>query len=257
LDFVKLNKDAWNKKVLENVRYTQAVRSETIEKSKNDEWDICVTTERPVPKDWFPANIKGLSILCLASGGGQQAPILAAAGAEVTVVDLSEKQLEQDQYVAKRDNIKLKTIQGNMSNLHFLEDNSFDMIIHPVSNLFVENLTPVWKEAYRVLKPNGTLISGFTNPLLFIFNDEEEMKGNLKVEHSIPTNSLENLSDEAKSEHIKNKQTVEFAHTLEEQMQGQIDAGFLIAGFYEDDFGGRRMIDDFIKTFIATKAIKL
>jgi ubiquinone/menaquinone biosynthesis C-methylase UbiE len=257
LDITRINKEAWNKKVMENVRYTQPVSSGTIEKCKKGDWDICVTTEKVVPRTWFPNNMDGLKVLCLASGGGQQGPILAAAGADVTVVDLSEKQLEQDNIVAKRDNLKLKTIQGSMTNLHFFKDNTFDCIVHPVSNLFVEDLAPVWKEAYRVLKHNGTLISGFTNPLLFIFNDEEEMKGNLKVEHSIPTNSLENLSEEAKIKHIENKHTVEFAHTLEEQIQGQIEAGFLIAGFYEDDFGGRRMIDNYIKTFIATKAIKL
>ncbi|OZM57336.1 SAM-dependent methyltransferase [Lottiidibacillus patelloidae] len=256
MDIIEQNKTAWNNKVIENVSYTRAVSKETIKRCKQGDWEITVTTEKSVPRKWFPVNLNGVKILCLASGGGQQGPILAAAGADVTVVDISDKQLEQDQFVATRDKLTIETIQGSMTNLHFFEDESFDIIVHPVSNLFVAELMPVWKEAYRVLKRNGTLISGFTNPLLFIFNDDEEMKGNLKVEHSIPTNSIANLNESQKKEHIKAKRTVEHAHTLEDQIQGQIDAGFMITGFYEDDFGGRRMIDNFIKTFIATKATK-
>lgn len=61
--------------------------------------NFCNNT-KSIPKNWFPT-LEGLKILCLASGGGQQGPILAAAGADVTVVDISQKQLEQDIYVAK------------------------------------------------------------------------------------------------------------------------------------------------------------
>jgi len=79
----------------------------------------------------------------------------------VTVVDISQKQLEQDIYVAKRDNLKIKTIKGSMLDLSMLPDKSFDLIIHPVSNLFVENILPVSKETFRILKYGGILISGF------------------------------------------------------------------------------------------------
>ncbi|MBJ6950298.1 SAM-dependent methyltransferase, partial [Vibrio cholerae] len=69
-----------------------------------------MTTEKSVPRDWFPKSLNGLKILCLASGGGHQAPVLAAAGADVTVTDISKKQLEQDEKVAKRDGLTLKTV---------------------------------------------------------------------------------------------------------------------------------------------------
>ncbi len=202
--------------------------------------------------------MKGLKILCLASGGGQQAPVLAAAGADVTVTDISIKQLEQDERVAKRDNLKLRTVQGDMSDLSDFEDESFDMVVNPVSNLFVKELSPVWNEVYRVLKYEGTLITGFSNPLLWIFDDAQERKGILDVKHSIPSSTLDHLSNEEEvQKHFDTNQTIEYAHTLEAQIQGQIDAGFVIAGFYEDDFGGTRIIDNHIKSFIATKAIKL
>ncbi|WP_404328813.1 class I SAM-dependent methyltransferase [Mesobacillus maritimus] len=256
METMKQNKRAWDNKVENGSVYTKAVSKEIIEKSKLGEWQITVTTERFVPRNWFPGSIEGLKVLCLASGGGQQGPILAAAGAEVTVFDLSIKQLEQDVMVAKRDGLKLRTIQGDMSDLHVLEDETFDLIVHPVSNVFVEDVRPVWKEAARVLKDKGVMIAGFTNPLLFIFDDEEERKGQLSVNHSIPFSTIGGLSEEEIVEYLKSNETIEFGHTLEDQIQGQIDAGFMIAGFYEDDFGGNRILDKYIKTFVATRAIK-
>ncbi len=257
MDTTKQNSNAWDQKVEEGSRYTKSVSSETIEKGKAGKWNITVTTEKPVPRSWFPRQLEGLKVLCLASGGGQQAPVLTAAGAQVTVTDISRKQLEKDRLVAERDGLSLHTVQGDMRDLSVFEDETFDMIIHPVSNLFVDNIRPVWKEAARVLKKKGTLIAGFTNPLLFIFDDQQEQKGILDVKHPIPSSTLDQLPEEEVEDHIRTNQTIEYAHTMEDQIQGQIDAGFAITGFYEDDFGGTRILDQYIKTFIATKAVKV
>ncbi|WP_077622654.1 class I SAM-dependent methyltransferase [Sediminibacillus massiliensis] len=257
MDATQQNSNAWDKKVEEGSRYTRLVSSEVIEKSRKGDWNITVTTEKPVPRSWFPESLKGLKILCLASGGGQQGPVLAAAGADVTVTDISAKQLAQDEKVAKRDGLTLKTAQGDMTDLSDFEDGYFDIIVHPVSNLFVNNVQPVWNEASRVLKNKGVLIAGFTNPLLWIFDDDQEQQGVLDVRHSIPSSTLDYLQKDEVQDYIDSNETIEYAHTLEDQIQGQMDAGFVIAGFYEDDFGGTRIIDKHIKTFIATKAIKL
>ncbi|MHA6253105.1 class I SAM-dependent methyltransferase [Oceanobacillus sp. CAU 1775] len=256
MDTIQQNSNAWDKKVEEGSRYTQPVSSEEIQKSIAGEWKITVTTEKSVPREWFPTSIKGLKILCLASGGGQQAPVLAAAGANVTVVDISKKQLEQDEMVAKREGLTLKTIQGDMTDLSQLEDESFDMVVQPVSNLFVKEVQPVWDEISRVLKTKGILIVGFTNPLLWIFDDEQERKGILDVKHAIPSSTLDYLPKNEVEDYINSNETIEYAHTLEDQIQGQMNAGLVLTGFYEDDFGGTRIIDNYIKTFIATRAIK-
>lgn len=199
----------------------------------------------------------GVKILCLAAGGGQQAPILAAAGGDVTVVDLSRKQLEQDAKVAERDGLSMEIIQGDMTDLSNFRDESFDLVINPVSNLFVKDIKPVWKEIARVLKNKGILIAGFANPALWIFDNDAERKGVLDVKHAIPSSTIDQLSEKEIQEFSHSKQTIEFAHTLEGQLQGQIDAGLLVTGFYEDDFGGSRIIDQYMKTLIATRAVKL
>lgn len=256
MDVIKHNSNAWDKKVDEGSGYTKPVSSEIMNKAKSGEWEISVTTKKSVPRDWFPKTVEGLKVLCLASGGGQQGPVLAAAGADVTVTDISKKQLEQDEKVSKRDGIPLKTVQGDMSDLSDFNDEYFDIVINPVSNLFVKDVKPVWHEVSRVLKNSGILIAGFTNPLLWIFDDNQERKGILTVKNSIPSSTLDYLPQEEVQDYINSNNTIEYAHTLEDQIQGQIDAGFVISGFYEDDFGGTRILDKHIKTFIATRAIK-
>jgi SAM-dependent methyltransferase len=256
MDIINHNSNAWDKKVENGSTWTKVVSSEIIEKAKKGEWEIGVTAQKRIPKNWFPP-LKGLKVLCLASGGGQQGPVLAAAGADVTVVDISEKQLDQDIYVAKRDNLQIKTVNASMSELCMFADESFDLIIHPVSNLFVENILPVWKETFRVLKYGGTLISGFCNPVIHLFDDEMEDKGVLFAKYSIPYSPLTALSKEELNKCLEDGHTLEFGHSLEQQIGGQIDAGFVITGLYEDDFGGERLLDKYIKSFIATKSMKI
>ncbi|MBO0446322.1 class I SAM-dependent methyltransferase [Enterococcus ureilyticus] len=250
------NEKAWDKQVENSTAYTQAVSSESIEQAKNGNWSIIVTTHKPVPRNWFPEDLNGINILCLASGGGQQAPILSAAGANVTVVDISEKQLDKDRVVAKRDHLAIEIQKANMTNLSIFPNSYFDIVINPVSSLFIKDLSPFWKETNRVLKKGGTLITGFTNPILFIFDDEEDLKGNLVVKNKIPYSTLDNLSETEINEFIKSSKTIEFGHTLESQIQGQFDHGFVMNGFYEDDFNGNRPLDKYLKCFIVTKSIK-
>lgn len=99
-------------------------------------------------------------------------------------------------------------------------------------------------------------MTGFTNPILFIFDDEEDLKGNLVVKNKIPYSTLDNMTTEEIENFFKKSETIEFGHTLEEQIQGQFDAGFVMNGFYEDDFNGRRPLDKYLKCFIVTRAIK-
>lgn len=254
MDYVKANSEIWDKRAEDNDIWSIPVSSEVVELAKNGIWNIVLTPSKKVPIDWFPKEIKGKKVLCLASGGGQQGPIMAALGAEVTVFDNSKKQLEKDEFVAMRDGLKIETVKGDMKNLSIFDNEYFDFIIHPWSNGYVDTVLPVWKECARVLKKNGFLIAGFGNPLEYIFDLSELNKGNFVVKHQIPYSDLENLADEAILSVCKEEGFI-FGHTLTDQIQGQIDAGFVIVGFYED-IGGTAL-DKFIYTSIATKAIKI
>ncbi|MDE7250277.1 MAG: class I SAM-dependent methyltransferase, partial [Lachnospiraceae bacterium] len=152
MSYIEENSKIWDKRVEKNDKWSVPVSSEIINQAREGTWSIVLTPTKPVPKDWFPDSLAGKKILCLASGGGQQGPVLAALGADVTVFDNSKKQLEKDEFVADRDNLRIKTVQGNMQDLSVFEDESFDCIIHPWSNGYIDDVRPVWKECARVLK---------------------------------------------------------------------------------------------------------
>jgi SAM-dependent methyltransferase len=254
VNILKFNKDAWNKLVDAKDRWTVPVSPEEIESARNGKWHVLLTPCKPVPKDWFPI-MKGSDVLCLASGGGQQAPIFAAAGANVTSFDNSPKQLEQDQFVAKRDSLEIRTIEGDMADLSILEDESFDFIFNPVSNCFIPELNPVWNEAFRVLRKGGTMIAGFSNPIEYCFDSELAERGIYQIKYSLPYSDLTSITEEERIRLYGPDEPVEFSHTLEKQISGQLEAGFHLIGFFED-FRSEEKIKNYMPSFMATRSLK-
>jgi SAM-dependent methyltransferase len=255
MDFRAYNREAWDREVERGYQWTVPFGPDVIEAAREGRWEVLLTEAKPVPRDWF-SDLRGADVLCLASGGGQQGPVLAAAGANVTVLDNSPGQLGQDRLVAQREGLDLETVQGDMADLSRFADDSFDLVFHPLSNLFVPEVRPVWAEAYRVLRCGGVLLAGFLNPAVYIFDLElVDNTGEVRVRYSLPYADATSKSEEEARRQIERGDPLECSHTLEDQIGGQIDAGFVIAGFYED-----RHRDDPIAahmpTYIATRAIK-
>lgn len=230
-----LNKAAWDHAASEGENpYTTVVSSEAVAAAKQGSWSLFLSDCKPVPKEWFP-NLRGLKVLCLASGGGQQAPIFAALGAEVTLLDASPQQLAQDQFVAERDQLTITLVEGDMADLSAFADERFELIYNPPSTLFVPELAPVWRECYRVLQAGGVLMTGFMNPDEFIFDDVAlDTEGIFVVKHRLPYAEYEAVSQSAREERIRNRQMFHFSHTMEAQLGGLTKAGFVITSFYED-----------------------
>jgi SAM-dependent methyltransferase len=255
MDIRSFNRDAWDKLVEKGNPWTIPASPEVIAAARRGEIKVLLTEQKPVPNEWIPS-LKGLDVLCLASGGGQQAPIFAAAGANVTVLDNSPKQLEQDRLVAHREGFQLITVEGDMRDLSILADASFDFIFHPVSNVFCPDVLPVWKETFRVLRLGGTMVAGMMNPIFYIFDfTTMEEKGELKVKYSVPYSDIESLSTEQLEEFKRTGSPLEFGHTLTDLIGGQCDAGFQIIGLYED-LHGDSVLSKYHPTYIATRAIK-
>src|SRR3712207_5809178 len=217
MDIQGYNRGAWDKEVERGNQWTVPVAPAVIEAARQGRWEVLLTDTKPVPKEWFP-DLAGLDVLCLASGGGQQAPVIAAAGANVTVLDNSPRQLAQDRLVAERDSLALRTVQGDMADLSTFPDESFDLVFHPVSNLFAPEVRPVWGEAFRVLRHGGVLLAGFINPACFIFDHELADRGELRVRHALPYADLTSLREGEREEQIERGEPLEFSHTLEDQL---------------------------------------
>lgn len=247
-NYTKLNSEFIDKWANEGWEWGQPIDHETFEKAKNNDWSVVLTPTKPVPKEWF-CEMKGAKVLGLASGGGQQMPIFSALGAECTVLDYSEKQLQSEKEVAKRESYEINLVKADMTKPLPFEDEAFDLIFHPVSNCYIEDVVHVWKECYRILKKGGILLAGLDNGINFIFDDEEE-----KLMNKLPFNPLKDKELYEKS--LKNDWGIQFSHTIEEQIGGQLQAGFTLTDIFEDTNGQGRLHDFNIPTFYATRAVK-
>lgn len=238
--------DSW---VKEGWEWGQPIDHATFQAAKNGVWDVKLTPTKFVPHEWF-GTLQGKKILGLASGGGQQMPIFAALGADCTVLDYSEEQLKSERIVAQREGYPIEIIRGDMTKRLPFADESFDLIFHPVSNCYVEEVKPIWKECCRILKPAGILLAGMDNAINYLFDGEAERE----VVNFLPFNPLKNPEQMRQLE--QSNGGVQFSHTLEEQIGGQLEAGFRLTHLYEDTNGSGRLHEMNIPCFIATRAVK-
>ena len=174
IDYQDINARTIDRWIEEGWEWGNPITHEEYVKAQMGEWSVLLTPTKPVPRDWFGL-LKGKKVLGLASGGGQQMPIFSALGAKCTVLDYSLKQIESEKMVSEREGYQIRIIQGDMTKLLPFEDEEFDLIFHPVSNCYVEEVRPIWKECYRVLKHGGYLIAGTDHYLNYIVDSDEKM----------------------------------------------------------------------------------
>jgi SAM-dependent methyltransferase len=252
-DPVAHNRSAWDRQVDTGNEWTVPVGPEVIARARAGDWSVVLIGHDPVPRDWFPAALTGADVLCLASGGGQQGPVLAAAGATVTAFDNSPRQLGRDEEVAAREGLAITTVLGDMRDLSALPDAGFDLVFHPVSNVFCPDLAPVWREAFRVLRPGGLLLAGFMNPDVYIFDVAALDRGELVVRHPIPFSTLD-LPD-ADRELYYGDGPIEYSHSLTGQIGGQLAAGFVLTHLVE----APHHLDataQYLPGYLATRAVR-
>lgn len=237
--------DRW---VEEGWEWGQPISNETYLNAKNGNWNVLLTPTNPVPHEWF-GNLKDKKILGLASGGGQQMPIFNALGANCTVLDYSDKQLEAEKMVAEREKYEIEIIKADMTKKLPFADNSFDIIFHPVSNSYIEKVEPVFKECYRILKKGGILLCGLDIGTNYTVDEKEE-----KIINSLPFNPL--VNEEQRKQLEEQDCGIQFSHTISEQIGGQLKAGFRLTDIYDDTNGFGRLHELNIASFVATRAIK-
>jgi SAM-dependent methyltransferase len=254
LDVQKYNRYAWDRQVDKNNPFTIPVASDVIDAARRGEFSVLLTETKPVPREWFPPFQK-LNLLGLACGGGQQGPIFAAMGANVTIFDNSPAQLERDRMVARRDGLAIKTVLGDMRDLSAFEDETFDLIFHPVSNVFCPEVRSVWREAFRVLRHGGILLAGFANPIYYMIGTHADEQATLQIKYSIPYSDLKSMDPKDLEICIEEATPLEYGHSLTDLIGGQTDEGFVITGFYED-ICPDSPISKYHPTYIATKAVK-
>ena len=249
MNYQQINADTIDRWVREGWEWGKPISHEACLAAKNGDWDMLLTPTKPVPKAWF-GEIRGKKILGLASGGGQQMPIFAVLGAECTVLDYSPCQLESEKMVAEREQYEIEIIRADMTKPLPFPDETFDLIFHPVSNCYVQEVKPIFRECFRILKKGGILLSGLDNGINFMVDEETESK----IVHSLPFDPLKNPDQMAELQ--KDDSGVQFSHTMEEQIGGQLEAGLILTHLYEDTNGRGFLHEHGIPAFIATRAVK-
>ena len=248
LQYQDINAATIDRWIEEGWEWGKPISHDDYVKAQKGEWDVLLTPTKPLPHEWL-GDLRGKKVLGLASGGGQQMPIFAALGADCTVLDYSSKQIASERMVAEREGYQIRIIQGDMTRPLPFEDEEFDLVFHPVSNCYVEEVRPIWKECYRVLKHGGYLVAGTDHYINYIVDSDEK-----RIVNSLPFNPLKN------PEQMKQLQDedagVQFSHSLEEQIGGQLEAGFRLLSLYEDTNGEGRLHELGIPTFIAMRSMK-
>lgn len=250
----EFNRDAWDGIATSRHKWFAPCTKAEVDSAREGSFDLRLTACRKIPRDWV-GEVSGKRILALAAGGGHQGPVLAAAGAIVTVADFSAQQLAIDQQVADENGLNLETVCCDMAELSELDDESFDMVINPCSVNFVPDVRPVWRHASRVLRNEGVLIAGLMQPVNFLFDAVKRDRGELAVRFKIPYSDLD-LTEQEQAETLGPERPIDFGHTLTDLIGGQLECGFCMTHFFEDGWGGDDVLSDHIATFIATRSVK-
>lgn len=248
MKYQDINAETIDRWAREGWEWSTPISHETYCRAKAGEWEIVLTPTKPVPHKWL-GDLRGKRVLGLASGGGQQMPILAALGADCTVLDYSSEQLERERELALREGYSIEIVRADMTEPLPFPEESFDLIVHPVSNCYVERVRPIFRECYRVLRHGGVLLAGLANEVNYLVDEQER-----EIVYAMPFNPLKNpsqmklLSDTDCG--------VQFSHSVEEQIGGQLEAGFVLTDLYGDTNGEGRLCELGIETYLATRAVK-
>lgn len=235
--------DRW---VAEGWEWGKPIDHQTYVQATQGAWQLLLTPTKPVPQSWYPP-LAGAEVLGLASGGGQQMPILTAAGARCTVLDYSSAQLQSERLVAEREGYDITVVQADMTRPLPFADDSFDLVINPVSLCYVREVEPIWREVARVLRPGGVLLAGLDTGLNYVVDVAEE-----RIVHGLPFDPLADpsLMDELETD----DDGVQFSHTLDELLGGLLRSGFMLDDLFEDVNGEGRLSALGIPTMLAVRA---
>lgn len=248
MNYQEINSKTIDRWVDEGWEWGIPITHEDYLNAKNGIWNVLLTPTKHVPKEWF-GDLKGKSLLGLASGGGQQMPLFSALGAKCTVLDYSDRQLESERLVSQREGYDINIVKADMTKPLPFENESFDIIFHPVSNCYIHDVYHVFNECFRVLKKGGILLCGLGNEVNYLVNENEK-----EIVNTMPFNPL--INEKYKKQLQYEDCGIQFSHTISEQIGGQLKAGLVLTDIYSDTNGYGYLHELNVETYIATRAIK-
>lgn len=245
------NRRAWDERARAGQAHTQPARSAEF-------LDPLASADN---LGWLDGSVRDQRILCLAAGGGKHGALFAAAGAQVTVVDLSPRMLEADRRVAAERKLTLRVVEGSMDDLSMLAPASFEIVIQPVSTCYVPDVLRVYQEVARVTVPGGLYLSQHKQPASLQTELLPSPRGYVLTE---PYYRSGPLPDVVPGCQHRESGTLEFLHRWEELLGGLCRSGFSIEDLIEPRHGdalapsqsfGHRSL--YLPPFVTVKARRL
>ncbi|WP_391483907.1 class I SAM-dependent methyltransferase [Adhaeretor mobilis] len=222
---IKKNAAAWDELARRQAKLAQPAKDE----------DFRNPLQTVDPLGWLGGDIQGKAVLCLAAGGGRQSALYAAAGARVTVVDLSGEMLTLDRAVASERGLEVRAVETSMERLDMFAPGEFDCVIQPVSTCYVPDVAPVLAAVARVLRPGGIYVSQHKSPV--------SLQAGLKAEGNaydllVPyyrdyQGKNQPLPSPTGPSRLREPGTVEYLHRWEQLLGGMCRAGFVIEDLIE------------------------
>lgn len=245
------NRQVWDERVRQGLLHTRTAR--------DDEFKNPLKAING--RGWITGSLEGKHVLCLAGGGGLQAPLYAAAGAHVTVVDISQEMIDQDHRIAQERGLELNALVGSMDDLSMIASASFDLVTQPVSTCYVPNILKVYAEIARVLRLGGHYLSQHKQPINLQAAPTPYPNGYAVNQSYYDKGPLPPLSGDF--EH-REKGALEFVHRLEELIGGLCRAGFVIEDLAEPNHskegaepGTFSHRSHYIPPYVAIKAVRV
>jgi len=217
------NRRGWDAIARGKRRFGQPVRS----------WEFDDALRAIQGDPWFEGRLPAARLLCLGSGGGRQSALYAAAGATVTVVDISDEMLALDREMAQLRRLDVRAVQGSMDAMPALDSSSFDMVVQPVSTCYVPDLPAVYAEVARVLVSGGLYISQHKQPASLQCVKDPSAEGYVLSEPYYRTGPLPPV---VHSQH-REEGTFEFLHRWEALIGGLCRSGFVVEDLSEPAHG--------------------
>ncbi|MBI1372735.1 MAG: methyltransferase domain-containing protein [Phycisphaera sp.] len=225
-DPLEHNRQAWDQRAREQARFTRPAKDDELKEP------LKVVD----PRGWLGGDITGKRVLCLASGGGRHGPLYAAAGAFVTVNDISDVQLEMDRKIAAAKRMDIQTVCAPMDKLP-VADMEFDIVVHPVATCYVPDVVAVYREVARVIRPGGLYVSQHKTPTSLQADIRRSPRG-YELLTPYYRKKTEPLFEVNGSLH-REAGTVEFLHRWEELIGGLCRSGFVVEDLSEPYHGDR------------------
>jgi len=225
---IAANRERWNALARANVEWSQPRLDYTPAQARLQ-----------IGRHGILSDVSGRRVLCLASGGGQDSVAFGLLGAHVTVLDLSDVQLERDRQAAAHHGLKVTTVQGDMRDLSAFPANAFDLVWQVYSLNFVPSVEPVFREVARVLCPGGLYFLQFANPLAHGLDDAAWDGSAYPLKH--PYLDGEDLTQhfpdwdvpQPDGSQVRVPSPHEFRHTLGTIMNTMVGNGFIFIGLWE------------------------